>query len=82
MKYLENQKGEILDDYMVFRFLASEYESSLIFSDDKSENCVITTEIFFPSVVTSMFIHERGLEESKKAQEMVRSMKIHNIKKL
>ena len=61
---------------MVFRFLVSDYESlqsilDIYAYDDKTENCVVLTEMAFPSIVTSMVIQERGLEESKKAQEMV-----------
>ena len=61
---------------MVFRFLASGYKSlesilDIYAYDDKTENCVVLTEMAFPSIVTSMVIQERGLEESKKAQEMV-----------
>ena len=32
---------------------------------------MVLTEMLFPSVVTFMYIHDRGLEESKKAQELV-----------
>ena len=61
---------------MVFRFLVSDYESlqsilDIYAYDDKTENCVVLTEMAFQSVVTFMVIQERGLEESKNAQEMV-----------
>ena len=76
IKYHDDKEEYILDDYMVFRFLASDYESlqsmlDIYAYDDNTENCVVLTEMAFPSIVTSMLIQERGLEESKKAQEMV-----------
>ena len=76
LKYIENQKEKILDDYMVFRFLANYYESLQSFlgifaSSNKTENCIVGTEMSFPSIVTSMVIKEKGLEGSKEAQETV-----------
>ena len=61
---------------MVFKFLANYYESLQSFlgifaSSNKTENCIVGTEMSFPSIVTSMVIQEKGLEGSKEAQETV-----------
>ena len=64
----DDHKKEILENYMISYQLNNFYSS---LKNTKTQNCLMETEMLFPSVVTSMYIAERGLKKSQEDKKIV-----------
>ena len=73
LSYRENET--VLENYMVWRVVASYYPDRHSDEDKREENCLKQTEDVFAPAVTSLYIRAKGIDKSQMALDQVRHIK-------
>ena len=70
LKYRNQNKDTVLENYMIWRTVASYYPDRQ--ERERGENCLKETEDIFAPAVTSLYIKAKGIDKSQMARDQVR----------
>ena len=73
-KYKEDGLESVLENYMIWRVVATFYPNRPSEEYVRRETCLKLTEDVFSPVVTSMYIKSMGIDKSKMAVDQVTMM--------
>ena len=73
-QYLSDGRQKVLQNYMIWRVVASFYPDQPSEEYHRRESCLKQTEDVFSPVVTSMYIRSKGVGKSEVAVEQVTMM--------